>query len=162
MARFSFGVWDSTTDTYLSGESVQIKDALGGTVLASTSDIGVGLLVSPNGDGTYYCDDIPAQNLWVYIDGAIQQELAGVAWDNGTAGTHIAATSAHGATGDIMGQGDVDEASLTFSTTLQIKALGVLESMINTGAVVAGKLGASAVTTAKINALAVTLAKLGK
>lgn len=162
MARFSFGVWDSTSSTYLAGESVEIKDALGGTVLASTVDIGVGLLVSPNGDGAYYCDDIPAQDLWVYIDGAIQQELAGVPWDDGDAAAHIAnvTTSVHGSGGQVTGQTDVDDLSIEYSGGYRVKALGIVEAMIAALAVTAGKIASNAVTTVKIINDAVTTAKI--
>ena len=160
MARFSFGIWDSTSSTYLSGESVQVKDALGGTVLASTVDIGVGLLISPNGDGTYYCDDIPSQDLWVYIDGAIQQELAGIPWDDGDSSAHIAADAAHGSDGDIMGQNEVDGASIEYSGGLRVKALGILEAMLGAGSVVETKIGNAEVSAAKLKSDSVTTAKI--
>jgi len=160
MARFSCGIWDSASSTYLAGETVEIKDALGGTTLASTSDIGVGLLVTPNGDGTYYCDSIPAQNLWVYIDGAIQQELAGIPWDNGTSGTHIAATTAHGTTGDIMGQDEVDGSTIEYVGGLRVKDAGIVAAKLGASAVEAAKINAGAVTAAKIGALAVETAKI--
>lgn len=162
MARFSFGIWDSTSSTYLSGESVQIKDAADGTVLASTVDIGVGLLVSPNGDGTYYCDSIPSQNLWVYVAGALQDELANIPWDDGDATTHIAnvTTSVHGSGGQVTGQTDVDDSSIEYSGGYRVKALGIVEAMLGALAVTAGKIASNAVTTVKIINDAVTTAKI--
>ena len=160
MARFPIVIWDSTTESYLSGQTIVIKDALGGTTLASTTDIGVGLLVSPNGDGSYYCDDIPAQDLWVYVNGAIQQEYAGIPWDNGESGVHIAASTAHGTTADIMGQDEVDGASIEYSSGLRVKALGIVEAMLGSLSVVAGKIASNAVTTAKIINDAVTTPKI--
>ena len=170
MARFSFGIWDSITSTYLSGESVQIKDGAGGTVLASTIDIGVGILVSPNGDGTYYANDIPAQNLWVYVGGAMQQELSNIPWDNGTSATHTALTTAHGSTGDVLGQGDVDGATIVYSGDLKVKDAGIGATQLASDAVTeikildnvvsSSKLKLGSVTTPKIEDLNVTGAKL--
>jgi len=149
-ARFSFGIWDSASATYLAGETVEIKDGAGGTTLASTTDIGVGLVVTPNGDGTYFCDNIPAQNLWVYVDGALQNELANIPWANGEEVTHYALTTAHGSTGAVMGQGNVDGSTIEYSGGLRVKDAGIVAAKIGAGAVINAKLGADAVDSTKL------------
>ena len=172
MARYSFALENQADGTLLAGETIRIKSSLGGTVVASTIDVGTGLTVINNGDGTYYVDDIPKTNIWVYIGSAevLQEELAGVPWDNGEGVTHPALTTAHGSTGDVIGEGDVDDSTIEFDSVLKVKALGIDTAQlkadavtalkITDGVVSAAKLSSDSVSTVKVVDLAVTGAKL--
>jgi hypothetical protein len=159
MARFSFAIHDQITATLLAGETVTIKNA-GGTVLANTA--GVPLLITNNGDGTYWVDNMPSNLITVFVGDALvaQSELTSIPWDNGSSVTHDPSTSAHGATGDITGEGDIDDSSIGFSAGYYVKALGIVEGMIADLAVTAGKIDSNAVTTAKIINDAITTAKI--
>jgi len=161
MARFSFGIFDATTDTYLAGQEIEIASSLAGTVIASTSPPATGaIVISPAGVGLYYCDDLPSGNYWIYVNGVLQSELAGVPWDDGDVASHIVATTAHGSNGDILGEDDVDGTTIEFGTSLNIVALGVDTAQLASDAVTAPKIASDAVTTAKIIADAVTTVKV--
>lgn len=161
MARFSFSIYDQTSDTLLAGMIVNIKNATG-TLLASTTPPGAEKQIVDNGDGTYYTDDMAANLLTVYVGASLtaQPELTSIPWDNGAGATHSALTTAHGSTGDVIGEGDVDDSSIEFSGGLRVKALGIVTAMLAALSVTEGKIGALAVTESKIGALAVTLGKI--
>jgi|FLOH01.1.fsa_nt_gi hypothetical protein len=160
MARFSFALYDQSTDTLLAGETVLIK-SVGGTALASTS--GTPILITDNGDGTYYVDDMPVNQITVYVGTAqvAQPELTNIPWDNGASVTHPVLTAAHGSTGAVIGQGNVDGSTIEYSSGLRVKDAGIVAAKIGTGAVIEAKVGSGAVTASKIGTGAVTADKIG-
>ena len=161
MARFSFALNDQTAGTLLAGMAINIKNAAG-TLLASTSPPGAEKQVVDNADGTYYVDDMAANLITVYVGASqtAQPELTSIPWDNGAGATHSALTTAHGSTGAVIGQGNVDDSSIEYSGGLRVKALGIASTMLAALAVTTAKIALLNVTTGVIANLAVTLGKM--
>jgi hypothetical protein len=175
-SRFSFGIFGQGSGDLQPDLSIEIKTAGTSTVLASTS---AGTIID-NGDGTYYSDSLSTGKIDVYVAGALQSEMEDQMVVSDDIKTHMDDTTKHrviddsagnGATtktwsankiydytnstfedadSTILKEGEVDDTSLEFATTLHIKDGGVVEGKIGSGAVTTGKLGALAVTNTKM------------
>ena len=173
-SRFSFGIFGQGSGDLQPDLVIEIKDAGGSTVLASTANS----TITDNGDGTYFCDTLTTGKIDVYVEGALQDEMADqmvvtddvkthmddgtkhrVINDSGTSATELwsankvstytnATFEAKDAT--IMKEAEVDNVSLEYATTLHIKDGGVVEGKIGSEAVTTGKIGTDAVTIAKM------------
>jgi hypothetical protein len=173
-SRFSFGIFGQGSGDLQPDLTIEIKTAGTSTSLASTSNN----TITDNGDGTYFCDTLATGKIDVYVAGALQDEMADQMVVTDDVKTHLDNTTKHrliddtgtsasalwsaskintytnatfeGADSTIMKEGEVDDVTLEYATTLHIKDGGVVE----------GKLGAFAVTTGKISPTSVTNAKM--
>lgn len=182
---FSFSLLGVTIDEIIAGITVKVKDEATGEFVASTDPQNEQLLVHDNNDGNFYVEGLPTGLYSVYagsntvaqaglrnqphIGVDVFEHLTAEAPHSGHATVQAldahknASVGVHGAFGKILGQGNVDGASLeVVNDILRLKDLGVGGGKLANGAVSSGKLADGAVITEKMADGAVTGEKIGQ
>ncbi len=184
MSRLSFGIFGQSTQELIAGLAVKVYDENLDQFVASTSPSGGEIQLNDNNDGCFYVDGLDSGLYTIYVgsDQVPQDELTNYVFLNEDALAHLTASAphsghatttaltnhttasqgAHGASGYILGDEDVDDITINTDQDrhLQVKDLGISSGKLANEAVISSKIATGAVQTSHLEDDAVTGAKV--